>query len=198
MPLLSRTPIAVAAALALATWAAACSRGADEGVARREALAAGGAVERIGGWSEAAPLPAPVTNNAVAADASETTLADFDIYDPLEEVWSSGAPIPVTPRYRMHAAAAPFGGRVIFAGGTSSPYNYDGVGCHGEPSRPSDAVFAFDAQRGVWEEAWPPKPLASMDQRAFAVLGDKLFVIGGMLPGQRVTARVQLLELGGG
>ncbi len=368
---ISRTPITVIAALTLATWAAGCSRGAGEGAGRREAPPVGGGVERLGGWSERAPLPAPVTNNAVAAvtvggrglvfsflgldstrghagihgrafrydvsrdrwseirgpgrariaataqavrgkiylfggytvaaDASEKTLANVDIYDPREEIWSLGAPIPVPvddatsgvwrdsliylvsgwhdrdnvrnvqvydpfadrwaqatpipgpgvfghagaivgntivfgdgvrrtsvlPRYRIHAAAyrgdidpgdptridwrelpphpgpplyraaaAPFGSRVIFAGGTSNPYNYDGIGYDGEPSRPSDAVFAFDAQRGVWE-AWPPKPLASMDHRAFAVLGKKLFIVGGMLRDQRVTATLQLLELGG-
>ncbi len=48
---LSRTPITVIAALALAAWAAACSRDAGEGRARREVPAAARSVERVGGWA---------------------------------------------------------------------------------------------------------------------------------------------------
>lgn len=238
----------------------------------------------------------------VAADGSERTLPDVDIFDPLSGTWSSGAPIPVPaddavsgvwrdsliflisgwrdrdnvtavqiydpftdtwqaatpipgpavfghagaiagdaivyidgvrtatdqPRFRLsaasyigridpsqptriewrllprhpgpalyRAAAGAVGERVIFAGGTDNPYNYDGIGYNGEPSQPLAGVFAFN----VSSESWEPmaaKPLPSMDHRAIAVAGNRLFIVGGMLAGQRVTARVQMLQPAGG
>ena len=86
---------------------------------------------------------------------------------------------------------------MIFAGGTYNPYNYDGIGYNGEPSEPVGAVFAFNMSTEEWEPM-AAKPLPSMDHRGVAVAAGRLFIVGGMLAGQRVTARVQMLEPAGG
>jgi hypothetical protein len=94
----------------------------------------------------------------------------------------------------MAAAALPDAGLVVFAGGTDNPYNYDGVGYDGVPSEPSALAFAYDVANDSWIEL-ADKVTATMDHRDLAVAGNSLYVIGGMTRGQRVTARVERLEL---
>ncbi|MFQ5690575.1 MAG: Kelch repeat-containing protein [Gemmatimonadota bacterium] len=209
-------------------------------------------------WSEGAPIPVPVDDavSGVWRDSliylvsgwhDRDNVADVQIYDPAADAWSKGTPIPgppvfghagslagddfiylggartvrgATPRFRIEgsawrgtidpehptrirwtrlpdppgpplyrAAAGTDGRRVIFAGGTDNPYNYDGLGYDGVESRPRSEVFAFDTEAGAWREL-PPLPVASMDHRGIAVAGGRLFVVGGMEAGRKVTARV--------
>jgi N-acetylneuraminic acid mutarotase len=114
--------------------------------------------------------------------------------DPTNIVWRAIPPHPGPPLYRMASAA--FGARVIFAGGSANPYNYDGMGYDGRPSEPSSAVFSFNVESEEWETL-PAKPLASMDHRGFAVAGRSIYIIGGMIGDQRVTRRVQVGDLSG-
>ncbi len=164
-------------------------------------------------WRAATPIPGPRVFGHSGAIAGNTIiyidgvrrfptrpryritgaayLGAIDPADPTKIEWRELPPHPGPPLYRMAAAA--YGSRVIFAGGTTNPYNYDGLGYDGEPSGPSRTVFAFNVESGAWE-TWPSKPLASMDHRGFAVAGTRLYFLGGMTEHQKVTARVQLLE----
>ena len=92
------------------------------------------------------------------------------------------------PLYR--AAAGALDEWIFFAGGTDNPYNYDGIGYDGEPSSPRAGFFAYDVTLGDWV-VLDAKPLPSMDHRGLVVVGRALFIVGGMLEGQRVTSRVQ-------
>ena len=165
-------------------------------------------------WRAATPIPGPpvfgqaggiVGNTIVYADGVRRAptgrrfqitdaayLGEIDPDDPTTITWHKLPPHPGPPLYRMAAGAV--GTRVIFAGGTANPYNYDGIGYDGEPSAPTDAVFAFNVARGEWETL-SRKTIASMDHRGFAVLGDRLYIVGGMTEGQHVTPRVQTFEL---
>ena len=168
-------------------------------------------------WQAATPIPGPAVfghAGAIAGDAivyidGVRTAADqprfrltaasyigrIDPSEPTRIEWQQLPQHPGPTLYR--AAAGAVGDRVIFAGGTDNPYNYDGIGYNGEPSEPVGAVFAFNMSTEEWEPM-AAKPLPSMDHRGVAVAAGRLFIVGGMLAGQRVTARVQMLEPAGG
>jgi N-acetylneuraminic acid mutarotase len=167
-------------------------------------------------WQAATPIPGPPAfghSGGIAGDAivyvdgvatfdsdprfritDAAYLGMIDPQDPANIEWRELPPHPGPPLYRM--AALGVGRRVLFAGGTDNPYNYNGVGYDGNPSQPSNALFAFDVSTGAWE-ILSDKPLASMDHRGFAAVGSRLFILGGMVDAQQVTARVQVLQLGG-
>ncbi len=166
-------------------------------------------------WTAATPIPGPPVFGHAGAIARNTILyvdgvrtaatgprfritnaayrGEIDPEDPSHVVWQELPPHPGPPRYRMAAGA--LGSRIVFAGGTANPYNYSGIGYDGNPSEPVAAAFAFDVQTGRWESL-PAEPVASMDHRGLAVVGKRLFVVGGMLADQHVTPRVQRLDFG--
>ena len=85
----------------------------------------------------------------------------LDIYDPRQDTWEQGSPIPVA---LSAYALATFEGRLyVFGGMTESEY--------------LSTVFIYDPTRDDWEEA-EPMPT----KRAYAgaaVAGGKIYVIGG-------------------
>lgn len=99
--------------------------------------------------------------------------------------WRAGAAHPGPALYR--AAVGRCGSQIVFAGGTDNPYNYSGIGYDTRPSQPSSGVFAFDTRRGLWQTL-PPLATPSMDHRGMAMVGDAGWLIGGMAPGQKVSA----------
>lgn len=107
--------------------------------------------------------------------------------DPTEISWSELPLHPGAPKYRM--AAASFGSRVIFAGGTDNAYNFDGIGYNGDPSSPSAEIFGYNTVSGVWE-SYEPAPIATMDHRGLALCGNALYIVGGMIADQEVYAGV--------
>jgi len=99
---------------------------------------------------------------------------------------------PGAPLYR--AGAVGDAGRIIFAGGSSRPYNYNGIGYDHQPSEPSDAVFSFDPSQGTWTRQ-APLPEAGMDFRALIPLDGAYGLFGGMRAGQQVSGGVIRFEL---
>lgn len=111
--------------------------------------------------------------------------------DTVEIEWSAIPAHPGLATYRMAA-----GGHkkwVVFAGGTSNPYNYNGIGYDERPSQPSRFVFAWNTKTNEWE-TWPEMPVPTMDHRGLVPTGEGLAIIGGMEAGQKVTSRVAVLE----
>ncbi len=102
---------------------------------------------------------------------------------------------PGRPRYRMAATGTEQdGARVVFAGGSENPYNYDGIGYDGVPSAASTAVFSFDFGRGQWQQH-VPTAVASMDHRALIERDGNFHLIGGMRDPQSVSAEVVSFRL---
>lgn len=89
--------------------------------------------------------------------------------------------------YRMAAGAN--GDQVIFAGGSSNPYNYNGIGYDGRLSFASDQVFARSRSAAQWQTL-SPLPAGSMDHRGLLISGETMYVIGGMHDPQQVSDRV--------
>ncbi len=163
-------------------------------------------------WRQATPIPGPpVFGHAggIAGDAivyldgtrvdenprrfsieSSSWLGAIDPADPTRIDWRRLPPHPGPPLYR--AAAVGIGSEVVFAGGTDNPYNYDGIGYDGVPSRPLSAVFAWDLAGGRWVDR-PPLEIATMDHRGIVVARGDLYLVGGMIAGPRVTDRATRL-----
>ncbi|MEN8376652.1 MAG: galactose oxidase [Gemmatimonadota bacterium] len=167
-------------------------------------------------WQEATPIEGvPVFGHAggVAGDAivfidgvrrNDTrpryTMApqawrgDIDPADPTSITWR---PLPEHPGPALYRAASGVcGDRIVFAGGTDNPYNYDGIGYDGRPAAPRDAVFAYDVGEDRWVDLGAA-PASTMDHRGLPVAGGHGFVIGGMRLAQRVSAGVVVLSLPG-
>ncbi|MEO7966329.1 MAG: galactose oxidase [Gemmatimonadaceae bacterium] len=166
-------------------------------------------------WSKATPIPGAAVfghsgalsgNTLVFIDGavrqpkgakyrmqSQSWTGTIEGANPLSIIWRAAPTHPGPPIYR--AAAGVCGARVIFAGGTDNPYNYDGIGYNGVPSAPRADVIAFDTKRRVWS-VLAPLDAATMDHRALAVVERRGFVVGGMRAGQRVSDGVASSSLG--
>ncbi|MES3035372.1 MAG: galactose oxidase [Gemmatimonadota bacterium] len=116
---------------------------------------------------------------------SQVWLGTIDAREPTRISWRVGPAHAGPPLYR--AAVARCGTRVVFAGGTDNPYNYDGMGYDGRPAQPSPRLFAFDTRQGAWQTL-PPMTVPSMDHRGLIVLGETAWTIGGMHTGRQVSA----------
>jgi N-acetylneuraminic acid mutarotase len=128
----------------------------------------------------AARQPGPVKYGLVP----QSWMGTIDPANPLHITWRRVSQHPGAPRYR--AAAGACGRWVVIAGGTSNPYNYNGVGYNGEPSEPRAEVLAFDTRTGSWT-SWPAAPRRTMDHRGLVVARDSAYVIGGMRDRQTVS-----------
>ena len=114
--------------------------------------------------------------------------------DPTAIEWNAIPPHPGAPRYRMGAAALPDADSVLFVGGSTNPYNYNGIGYDGVPAEPSAQMLLFDLDAGAWFER-PALAEATMDHRGLACIAQRCYVIGGMRKGQRVAASTVSIDL---
>lgn len=121
--------------------------------------------------------------------SDETYRGEIDADDPSIIDWTRLPPHPGKPLYRMAAAGDRRGDRVLFAGGSDNPYNYDGIGYDGTPSAPSDAVFAYDVKEGRWLDG-APKPRATMDHRGLLSNGPEMCTLGGMAADRTVIGDI--------
>jgi N-acetylneuraminic acid mutarotase len=118
----------------------------------------------------------------------------IDPEDPSDITWKAVSAHPGAPLYRMAAVGSEAEGIVVFAGGSDNPYNFDGIGYNGEPSKPTARVFAFDPTTDSWDE-FAAKPVATMDHRGLVAFDGVFRTIGGMVPGQTVTSRISPFTL---
>jgi N-acetylneuraminic acid mutarotase len=102
--------------------------------------------------------------------------------------WRAVDSHPGQSRYRM-AAGGDDQGRVFFAGGSVNPYNFNGIGYDGVPSRPEDEVFSYDFEATAWQ-CHGSLPVATMDHRGLPWRDGWFYIIGGMRNAQRVSAEV--------
>lgn len=108
--------------------------------------------------------------------------------DPTIIEWRRLPQLPGRGNYRMGGAGDEAGNRVLFVGGTSNAYNYNGIGYNGAPSNPTAHVFSWDFKAVNWV-AYKDKPVPSMDHRGLVKVDDTWFTVGGMIGDQQVTGR---------
>jgi hypothetical protein len=114
---------------------------------------------------------------------------ELDRNDPKRIRWTRLTAPPSPLLYR--AAGGSHGRFVLFAGGTDNPYNYNGIGYDGAPSRPEAGVFAYDVVTDEWISL-PPLAVPTMDHRSLVIAGEVVVLAGGMADGQGVTDRVTM------
>jgi hypothetical protein len=167
-------------------------------------------------WSHATPFPGtPVFGHAAAArgddfvviDGVAQTAAGYAIvaqawkghWDPAlpnQITWSALPAHPGRPLYRA-AAIGPAAGALLFTGGTTDPYNFDGLSYRSKkPSQPEDLTlsYAFEGISPGFRALTAIKPEPTMDHRALARCGSAGYSVGGMVRGATVTANVWKLE----
>ena len=115
-------------------------------------------------------------------------MGTIDPDDPSQIEWHRLPQLPGRGNYRMGGAGDTAGNRVLFVGGTSNAYNYNGIGYNGVPSKPTAHVFAWDFTADNWV-AYKDKPVPSMDHRGLVKVGEEWFTIGGMIGEQEVTGK---------
>ena len=113
----------------------------------------------------------------------------IDPNDPMSITWETLPDHPGNPKYR--AAAGNFGQRAVFTGGTTNPYNFDGIGYNGQPSNPVDFTFGFNRKTADWE-IYTAADIATMDHRGFVGCANRMYVVGGMIENQRVSSTVNV------
>lgn len=105
-------------------------------------------------------------------------------------------PVPAHPgaaRYRM-AATGDNKNRVVFAGGSVNPYNYNGIGYDGVPSEAEKSVFSYSFESGKWR-THGDLPEGTMDHRGLPNFDGWYYLIGGMQAGQKPAANVNRFRL---
>jgi hypothetical protein len=162
-------------------------------------------------WAQATPIPDFGTFGGIGGicgdhivymdGVADTAFGGFDLvnrvlvgtidpHDPTIVTWEDRGPHPGSPVYR--GASWNLAGddtRVLVAGGTDNPYNFDGIGYNGIPSEPLGQVWSYHVATGT-VVFHADKPVPTMDHRGFPEGSGRMYVIGGMEAGQQVTARV--------
>lgn len=102
--------------------------------------------------------------------------------------WQKLPPHPGVARYRM-AASGDDKQRVMFAGGSENPYNFNGIGYNGVPAEAQKSVFSFNLELGKWQQHGN-LPQGTMDHRGLLYSNGWYYLLGGMHGEQTVTAEV--------
>ncbi|MBT0586078.1 galactose oxidase [Alteromonas sp. SM 2104] len=95
-------------------------------------------------------------------------------------------------RYRMASTGVNSANVVAFMGGSTTPYNYNGIGYNGQPAAPTNTLWVWDIANQHWRVKSTQQ--ASMDHRGLVPLGDHLLILGGMFEQQRVVDSVTVLS----
>lgn len=107
--------------------------------------------------------------------------------------WHPVNPYPGTGRYRM-AATGDSHQRVVFAGGSTNPYNFNGIGYNGVAAEPEKSVFSYSFESGEWQQHGD-LPQATMDHRGLPYANGWYYLIGGMQNQQAVVADVMRFKI---
>jgi len=110
----------------------------------------------------------------------------IDITDPLKIDWRIVKHPTGKGRYRM--AATSIGNDIVFLGGSTNPYNYNGIGYNGTPSEASNQYWIFNIPSNSWKKL--TSKIKTMDHRGLIQVDDQLLTIGGMNNNQQVINKV--------
>lgn len=135
-------------------------------------------------------------NGTKYAPSNLTRVGQIDLADISAITWSApSAVVTGLEHYRMAAGIDAKTQRVVFAGGTGRPYNYDGMGYDKQPSEPSSGVLVIDPARPESPQSLLLLDPPSMDHRGLVAHDGYFYVIGGVGRGQVVTAQVTSFKL---
>ena len=107
--------------------------------------------------------------------------------------WRQVPSHPGAPRYRM-AATGDAKHRVVFAGGSDNPYNFNGTGYNGVPAETGKSVFSYSFHTGEWRQHGN-LARGTMDHRGLPYSNGWFYLIGGMQDHQTVVSDVYRFRL---
>jgi N-acetylneuraminic acid mutarotase len=95
-----------------------------------------------------------------------------------------------TARYRMAGINTKVDGKdmLVFIGGSTNPYNYNGVGYNGTASEPDSKVWVFSPGEKRWLTAADTTPV--MDLRSLIEIDGEVYSVGGMTSGQQISGKL--------
>ena len=168
-------------------------------------------------WFNATPFPAPavfghaggiIGNKIIICDgvkvikvkpqksfvsSPQCLKGEVDLTNPRKIKWNDIPHHSGVAYYRMAATGSEYTNQIVFAGGSDNPYNYDGIGYDGIPSKPSAKVFSFDLENNSWK--FYQDIAANMDHRALLSNGEDFYIVGGMQANQEVLGKVIKFKL---
>jgi N-acetylneuraminic acid mutarotase len=96
-------------------------------------------------------------------------------------------------RYRMAAFYEKNSNQLVFLGGSDNPYNYNGIGYDGIPSKPVRELLLYGIEKSCWLKNNFKGPEV-MDLRGVVNQGEHFGVVGGMGNHQSVLNQFQAIE----
>lgn len=95
-----------------------------------------------------------------------------------------------TARYRMSAIGTQVNGEdmIVFIGGSTSPYQHNGLAYDGKPAEPDGSVWVYAVKKQQWRKAEKTTPV--MDARSLISINGDIYSVGGMLSQQQVTNKL--------
>lgn len=95
-----------------------------------------------------------------------------------------------TARYRMAGINTKIDGKdmLVFIGGSTNPYNYNGIGYNGAPAEPDGKVWLFSLAEQRWLKA--ADTTAVMDLRGLVDIDGDIYSVGGMQQRQQVSPQL--------
>lgn len=113
----------------------------------------------------------------------------IDKQNPLKIDWRIVEHPTGVSRYRMAAVGRVNSAEIIFIGGSTNPYNYNGIGYNGEPATPDNRIWIFNTISTQWH--LKASATGTMDHRGLIELGNRFYTIGGMVNNQTVIADLE-------
>ena len=123
------------------------------------------------------------------AMSNQSFLGKIDSTDFTKIHWQKLPPHPEKAKYRAAASGSQQLNSIVFAGGSDNPYNFNGIGYNGTPSKPSSLVFSWNLEKNQWQTLTPLKQ-ASMDHRGLLAVDNSFYLLGGMSKNQTVHGKV--------
>ena len=165
-------------------------------------------------WAQATPWPgAPVFGHSGGISEGQMLICDGvriqypadespREFLPSNECWSGRIDIenhrrihwhwvsahPGAGRYRM-AATGDGNKRIVFAGGSTNPYNFNGIGYNGVTAEAERSVFSYSFAKSEWQQHGD-LPEGTMDHRGLPYASGWYYLIGGMQDKQTVVPDV--------
>lgn len=169
-------------------------------------------------WFNATPYPAPavfgqaggiVNNTMVVCDGVKVVATEtsrefvpspvcakgvINSNKPHEIEWELMPHHSGTAFYRMAATGVENSHKIVFAGGSDNPYNYNGIGYDGIPSNASNQLFSFNLKTNKWQQ-YSNMSEKNMDHRAMLSDGEWFYIVGGMDSSQNVMNHVLTFKI---
>lgn len=97
-------------------------------------------------------------------------------------------------RYRMAAVPLKTKNQIVFIGGSTNPYNYNGIGYNKIPSEPSAKILIFDLDKNCWLDVDITGP-EIMDLRGAVLHQNAIYTLGGMTHNQQLLPNIFSLDV---